>query len=167
VIPVVAIAFVLLGGLLLWFVIGGRGAWWLKLGAIVVTCGFTFAVWNALDSFSGWPTDQRPPARALLVSSTVDEPKAIYVWLVAPARSDVFGYRPDKAAPRAYRLPYSRELHEQVTRGAALAKKGRPVELMHQPHGTGGRATSFVVRAFRPPPVSLPRKQTPSAMPVP
>jgi hypothetical protein len=84
------------------------------------------AVWNALDSFSGWPTDQRPPARALLVSRTVDEPKAIYVWLVAPAPSGVFAYLPDKAAPRAYRLPYSRELHEQVTRGTALAKAGAP-----------------------------------------
>jgi hypothetical protein len=158
-IPVIAIGFVLLGGLLLWFVIGGRGAWWLKLGAIIVTCGFTFAVWSALGSFGGWPTDEQPPARALLVSSSVDEPRAIYVWLLAPHPSGLLAYRPEDATPRAYRLPYSRELHEQVARGAALAKQGRPVELTQRPRGTSGRLSPFVVRAYRPPPLSLPRKQ--------
>jgi hypothetical protein len=159
-IPIIAVGFVLLGALLLWLVIGGRGAWWLKLGAIVATCAFTFAVWSALGSFSGWATDATPPARALVVSSTVDEPRAIYVWLIAPTKPGLLGYRAEKAEPRAYRLPYSRELHEEIDRGTALARRGQPVELSRREvEGSGGgRRTRLVVRAYRLPPQSLPRK---------
>jgi hypothetical protein len=158
VIPVIPIGFALLGGLLLWFVIGSRGRWWLKLPTIAVTSLFTFAVWNALDSFSGWPTAENPPAHALLVASTVDEPRAIYVWLVPPDAPGLLRYRPERSEPRAYRLPYSRQLHEQVDRGTALAKQGRPVELQRM-QGTGSsRRTRFRVRSFVFPPQRLPRK---------
>lgn len=166
-IPTIAIAFALVVGLLLWFVIGSRGPWFVKLGAIVVTCSFTYAVWSALDSFSGWATDEKPPARALLVASTVDEPHAIYVWLVPPRPHGLLAYRPNAGAPRAYRLPYSRELHEQVARGTALARRGRPAELTQQRRGTSGRETRFVVRQYQPPPASLPRKEATGAAPAP
>lgn len=128
-IPVVAIGFVLIGGLLLWFVIGSRGLWWLKLPLIVLTCVFTFAVWRALDSFTGWPTSTAPPARALLLSSEVDEPDAIYVWLLTPARPGVLEYRPGATEPRAFRLPYTRTLHHQIDRAQGMARRGQPVEL--------------------------------------
>jgi hypothetical protein len=159
-IPVIAVGFVLLGALLLWLVIGVRGAWWVKLGAIVATCAFTFAVWGALGSFSGWATNETPPEHAMLVASSVDEPNAIYLWLVAPSKPGVLDYRPGKGEPRAYRLDYSRQLHEQVDRGSALARRGRPVEFSRRDTaaGTAGRTTRFVVRAYRLPPRSLPRK---------
>ena len=156
--PTIAIAFALVAGLLLWFVIGSRGPWVVKLGAIVVTCSFTYAVWSALDSFSGWATREKPPARALLVATAVDEPHAIYVWLVPPRPHGPLAYRPDTGAPRAYRLPYTRALHEQVSRGSALARGGRPVELVRQQRGTSGHETRFVVRRYQPPPLALPRK---------
>ena len=136
-IPAVAVGFALLGGLLLWLVAGTRGAWWLKLGAIVVTLGFTFAVWRALDSFSGWPTEATPPERALLVSSSVDEPDAIYLWLVPQGGFGPLGYRSDDQEPRAYRMPYTRELHEQVDRASALARRGQLVELRRVPGRQG------------------------------
>jgi hypothetical protein len=137
VIPVIAIAFGLLGSLLLWFVIGSRGAWWLKLGAIVVTTTFTFVVWDALDTFSGWPTDATPPARALLLSSEVDEPHAIYVWVIGYDGAGGLGYHPRDVEPRGYRLPYSRELHAEIDRATALAKQGRRVELRRRGSGRG------------------------------
>lgn len=138
-IPVIAIAFALLGGLLLWFVVGSSGAWWLKLAAIVVTTGFTFVVWNALDSFTGWPTDETPPARAVLVSSSVDEPHAIYVWVIGYDGGGALGYHPRGAEPRGYRLPYSRALHSEIDRASALARQGRRVELRRErpPAGHG------------------------------
>lgn len=141
-IPVIAIGFTLLGGLLLWFVVGSRGPWWLKLGAIVVTTGFTFVVWDALDSFSGWPTDATPPDRALLLSSEIDEPNAIYVWVLGYDGAGAFGYRPDDVEPRGYRLPYSRALHAELDRATALAREGRQVELRRQRSvkGTARRA---------------------------
>jgi hypothetical protein len=157
-IPVIAVGFVLLAGLLLWFVIGSRGPWWVKLSAIVVTCAFTFAVWGALDSFSGWPTAQSPPAHALLVASSVDEPRAIYLWLVESGDRGPLEYRAHGAEPRSYRLPYSRELHEQVDRAAALAREGRIVEIRRSSTNRSRRGTQLVVRAYQLPATSLPRK---------
>jgi hypothetical protein len=159
VIPVLAVAFLLLAGLLLWFVIGSRGAWSLKLPLIVGTCVFTFAVWDALDSFDGWATVHEPPARALFVSAVVHEPDAIYVWLIAPTEPPLLGYRPNEAEPRAFRLPYTRHLHEQVERGSRLSRQGRRVELLGPAGRAGGRSGRRVIRLYRPPPEDLPRKR--------
>jgi hypothetical protein len=160
-IPVIAVGFALLGALLLWFVIGSRGRWWLKLTAIVGTCAFTFAVWHALDSFSGWSTDERPPAHAVYLGGSVDEPHAIYLWLIPSPSGGLLRYKPASGEPRAYRLPYSRELHAQVDRGNQLAKRGQPLQFEL---GGKGRATSArggrggpSISRFLPP--SLPRKE--------
>ena len=165
-IPVIAIGFGLLAGLLLWFVIGSRGAWWMKLGAIVVSSAFMFAVWDALDSFSGWPTEQHPPSRALLLSSAVDEPRAIYVWVTLPSQTGLLSYKPDASEPRGYRLPYSRQLHEQLDRGSALARQGRSVELRQSEANTSGRPARFVVREYRLPRGSLPQKASEASDPL-
>jgi hypothetical protein len=165
-IPVIAIGFALIAGLLLWFVIGSRGAWWLKLGTIVVASSFTFAVWDALDSFSGWPTEQHLPSRSLLLSSSVDEPKAIYVWVIPPSRSGPLAYNADASEPRAYRLPYSRQLHEQLDRGTAMASKGQPIELRRTGANASGRKTRFVVRGYRMPRGSLRRKDSVASEPM-
>ena len=163
-IPVIAIGFALVGGLLLWFVVGSRGAWWLKLSAIVVTTAFTFVVWNALGSFSGWPTDATSPARALLLSSAVDEPRAIYVWVLGYDGGGAFGYHPGDAEPRGYRLPYSRALHAEIDRAAALAKQGVRVELRRQSSARGGRgmrATQPSIRFYAVPLEPRTRKGAP------
>ena len=157
-IPVIAIAFVLVAGLLLWFVIGSRGPWWLKLPAILATCLFTFAVWDALDSFSGWPAAESPPSRALLLGSSVDEPRAIYLWLMTPSAHGLLEYRSKGAEPRAYRVPYSRQLHKQVDRASQLARKGEPVEL-RRTHGNAGHQTKLVVRRYRFPETGQSRKR--------
>ena len=162
-IPTIAIGFALLGGLLLWFVIASHGEWWLKLAAIAVTSAFTFAVWNALDSFTGWPTDVRPPARALLLSSEVDEPDAIYLWLVPAEDSGLLGRRSERGEPRAYRLPYSRELHAEVDRATGLAGQGRRVEIrvVSRSRSHGSRQTaraSLRVQAL--PPLAPARKKS-------
>lgn len=162
-IPVIAIAFVLVVALLLWFVIGSDGPWWLKLPVLVSTCLFTFAVWDALDSFSGWPTAETPPARSLLLSSTVDEPRAIYLWLIAPRRPGLLDYRAGAAEPRSYRLPYTRQLHQQVDRANQLAKQGLLVELRRQSTGRPGRQAPLVVRRYRLPGGGAPRKEHSSA----
>jgi hypothetical protein len=159
-IPVIAVGFALLAGLLLWFVIGSRGPWWVKLSAIVATCAFTFAVWDALDSFSGWPTAQSPPAHALLVASSVDEPRAIYLWLVDSDDRGLLEYRAHGAQPRSYRLPYSRDLHEQVERAAALVRKGKTVEIRRSSTNRSSRGAHLVIREYQLPAASLPRKES-------
>jgi hypothetical protein len=163
-IPVLAVGFALLGGLLLWFVIDSRGAWWMKLPAIVVTCVFTFAVWHALGSFSGWPTTQDPPARALLLASAIDEPRAIYVWLQPETDPGPLGYRPRQNEPRAYRLPYSPQLHAEIDRATKLAKHGSLAELRRttvSARSGSGRRSRFVVRGYHLPGSEVPRKDEP------
>ena len=158
-IPVLALGFAILTGLLLWFVVGSRGAWWLKLPVIVGTCTFTFAVWDAIDSFDGWATTQPLPARAVFVNGLVDEPDAIYLWVLPRPHPGLLGYRPRAAEPRAYRLPYTRQLHEPVDRGNVLTGEGQRVELRElRSDSDGGRAAP---RAFQVQPLSrqaLPRK---------
>jgi hypothetical protein len=148
VIPVIAVGFCLLFGLLLWFVIGSRGRWTVKLAAIAASSVFTFMVWDALDTFSGWPTQQSPPERALLVSSTVDEPRAIYVWLVPSNEPRPLAYRADEREPRSYRLPYSRQLHAQVDVANTLARQGRQVEIRRVPSAPGDGRTARIMRVY-------------------
>jgi hypothetical protein len=145
-----AIGFALLGGLLLWFVVGSRGAWWLKLAAILATTSFTFVAWHALESFSGWPTDRTPPARALLLSSEVDEPNAIYLWVIGNEDGGALGYRPGATEPRAYRLPYTRELHAEIDRANRLAKTGQQVEIRGASSTRGGahRGSRLAIRVY-------------------
>jgi hypothetical protein len=161
VIPVIAVAFVLLAALLLWFVIGSRGRWWTKLTAIVVTLAFGFAVWHALDSFSGWPTDERPPAHAVFLGGSVDEPHTIYLWLIPAKGGGPLSYKASGAEPRAFRLPYSRQLHQQVDRGNKLAQAGTPVQF--ELRGSAGNRQGYRGRGgpriSRLPSPALPRKE--------
>lgn len=145
-IPVIAVGFCLLFGLLLWFVIGSRGRWTAKLAAIAVSSAFTFMVWDALDTFSGWPTQQSPPERALLVSSTVDEP-------------GLLAHKADEREPRSYRLPYSRQLHAQVDMANTLARQGRQVEIRRVPSAPGDGRAPRIMRVHLLSTPADPRKQ--------
>ena len=55
VIPVLAIAFLLVAGLLLWFVIGSRGAWWLKLPVVVYVIALAGMAAQAASVWRGDP----------------------------------------------------------------------------------------------------------------
>jgi hypothetical protein len=141
-----------------------RSAWrWpVKAWAIAVTLGFLIAGFAALQAMLGWPTQAAPPTRFQLYAALVHEPDrinrsngAIYLWL-SPRDPDGEPSGP----PRAYALPYSRALHEQVARVQGRLQAGRPVE------GTAGRrpaqyslgTRSLQVELFEAPPVQLPPK---------
>ncbi len=141
---VIAVAFILLFALVLWLIVSARGKWWLKLSAIVGTLMFCLAVWNAVGSYLGWPAPPPLPQKSVLIWAQVVEPDArsghpgvIYLWLKVikqqegdgPAGS--LGYAPEPGEPRAYQLPYSRKLHEQMQGAMELRKKGKTVILEH------------------------------------
>lgn len=115
-----------IGMLVLWLVIQVQGRWQYKmLGILVMPC-MLFATWASLDSYLGWPTTKDTlPDRFVLAAGLIREPSlrshdagAIYLWVRAveypESRRSLLGYHQDLRDPRAYRLPYSRELHKEL-----------------------------------------------------
>jgi hypothetical protein len=83
-----------------WALAGG-GDWRRRAPYVVLTPMVALALWLGRPNPAGWPTAGR-----------------IYLWL------DV-----GRHAPRAYALPYSRALHEQVQRVLKRVAHGQPVAL--------------------------------------
>lgn len=117
-----AVAFFVLVVLLLWTVIFARGPWQVKLALIVLVPTYSFALWQSLGSFEGWPTSQAPPQKNTLIASLVREPSrgdkgAVYLWLG----------QENSLEPRSYKLLYRRDLHEKVHRAQQRASQGARV----------------------------------------
>ncbi len=94
---------------------------WIKAVLTVGSLGFYFFAFNAVGSLLGQPSTDALPPRFVMVAAFVDEPRpkfagAIYLWVtpIEEGRNNM--------EPRAFKLPYSRPMHEQVASGM---KKGR------------------------------------------
>jgi hypothetical protein len=94
---------------------------WLKSVLVVaVTCLYFFG-YDAAHALWGVPSSDALPDRFVMVAAVVDEPTqkkpgALYLWVseIVEGKTGI--------EPRAYKLPYSRALHEQINEGM---KKGR------------------------------------------
>ena len=128
--------YVLLIGMLGWFVIGAKGKWWAKGTMIALSLWFGLTLFYTVHNFMGWPTlEQINKERSQILYFQIREPSkkyddvgAIYLW-VRILRSNEepeaktfqelmnpmtwFMYT-DKRAPRAYKLPYTKETHKQL-----------------------------------------------------
>jgi hypothetical protein len=83
------LAFIILAGLLCWYVITAKGKLLIKLVLIFAVPSFGLVTWHAMDSYLGWPTTYSPSGQNLLLWMQIREPNkraadpgAIYVWLV-------------------------------------------------------------------------------------
>lgn len=154
------IAFALLSALALAGLVANRVPWQAKLVVIALVPAYGFLLWHAFSSQAGWPVATHLPKQALLVSSVVQEPTAIYVWLIPepPARLP-FDYRPSDGEPRAYRIPYSRRQAAALQAAAAAQKRGARIGVSLV-HGDGSHIprTFFRPYDFR---ASLPSKEAP------
>lgn len=97
-------------------------AWSKVLLAIGVT-GFSFFGHHAVRELGGLPSQEPLPARFLMLAAAVDEPTSkgagtIFLWVseIVEGRSGL--------APRAYRVPYTKNLHSQVDEGLKRSKDG-------------------------------------------
>jgi hypothetical protein len=132
-VTVAAATFLLLAVLLLWTVIYGRGPLLAKAVLVVLVPWWCFALWQAFLSFDGWPAERALPADAELVAYQVREPSAndegaIFLWVVASGDEGALTYRPS-GEPRAYRLPYSRQDHQQLENARRALAQGRIVKV--------------------------------------
>lgn len=94
-----------------------------KAALVVGVTALYFVADRALDDAWGWPSRQALPERFVLLAAVVEEPGktapgALYVWVNAledgkPARE-----------PRAYKLPYAKDLHALLDEGMKKVRQG-------------------------------------------
>lgn len=133
------VTYICLITIMLWVFICSSVHVMIKVILIAVTIWYGLALYYIPSNFMGWPTIQAIPDSSRVLSIKVQEPDrnstgAIYFWLnTHPTEKKVlliefldprkaFLYY-GKTEPKAYKLPYSRSLHERIIR--ALKKKSR------------------------------------------
>jgi hypothetical protein len=137
-----------------WSLAGGA-PWARRLPFIVLAPPLALGLWLARPDPTGWPSTAGLPAHASLVSALVREPDPastdhgrIYIWVDTGAD-----------APRAFALPYSRSLHEQVVRALAHVARRQSVQVRRgNARGRGG-AQSGRVQFVAGRPAQLPAKR--------
>lgn len=149
------IAFIILASILLWFIIGSKGYWWVKGIAIAITLYFSFAMWASLGDLCGWPSDKQLPHKFQVHWIVIKEPLkgakaddgAIYMWVKEldlehkpketarnPYLLPLVG-KPAIGEPRVHTLPYSQELHKKAAGALGQIRAGKNV--VGQNDGTG------------------------------
>ena len=133
----------------LWYAISAKGPWWLKLALIIGIPAAGLYVVRQLPSYQGYPTTQALPTKGILLAYDVREPNrasrdqgAIQLW-VRPLKTkkrkgtSVLEYDP-KTEPRAYRLPYSRDMHERLKAADETLRQGKFVMITNGDDGEPG-----------------------------
>jgi hypothetical protein len=136
VIVTLAVAYAVIGALLLLVLVYARLHWSLKAVAIVLTSAFYVVSFGAMRGLLGWAATDRLPASFKLLSARIVEPHslegdpgAVYLWVEELDQDN----RPS-AIPRAFRMPYTPELAEKTLAAENEIKAGR---------AQGGRAADF------------------------
>ncbi|WP_166298108.1 hypothetical protein [Bradyrhizobium sp. 2S1] len=123
-----AVAYAVIGALLLIVLVYARLHWSLKAFVIVVTSAFYFVSFGGMRGLLGWASAERLPANFKLLYSRIVEPHSlegdpgsIYLWVEELDQDN----RPS-AVPRAFRIPYSDALAEQTHTAENEIKAGHP-----------------------------------------
>jgi len=125
---------------LLWFVIGAKGKWWLKVPVIAITLMFSVFIWGVINNLLGWPTNQDLPNKYRLHWAVVEEPgikhnKDGAIFLLCSnldtkeRKRIVLGHKVKTQSPRLYEIPYSKEAHKQIQGLKAKLRKGMVVTM--------------------------------------
>ncbi|HOX66970.1 MAG: hypothetical protein V9G29_19555 [Burkholderiaceae bacterium] len=96
---------------------------WLKGILVVGVTVFYFYADSVVHQLSGWPSPDALPERFVLLAAVIEEPSArtdgaLYVWVNA-----IDNGKPT-AQPRAYRLPYSKDVHSMLNEGIKKVRQG-------------------------------------------
>lgn len=109
------LAYIFLLAMLVLVVTHGRLHWLLKLGLVALAGGFYLVSYQGWKQVQGWPSRVSLPDKFLLHASVIEEPDQeagtsgqIFVWA-----SNLEGNKP-AGEPRAYELPYDREVHSAL-----------------------------------------------------
>ena len=96
---------------------------WMKGILVLGVTGLYFFGNDAVHQIWGVPSIDALPARFVMLAAAVDEPSgktpgSIFMWVSEP-REGV-----KKLEPRAYRVPYTKELHAQIDAGVRKGRDG-------------------------------------------
>jgi hypothetical protein len=94
-----------------------------KLALVLAVTGLYFAADRGLADVWGWPAREPLPERFVLLAVVVEEPSktsdgALYLWVNGLDKG-----KPVRE-PRAYRLPYTKDLHALLNEGMKKARQG-------------------------------------------
>jgi hypothetical protein len=127
--------YVLVAALLLVLLLRTRWSWRIKSAAIVLACVFSVVTYESWPSILGWPSGGDLPQKFNLVAVHVQPPDeltgtegAIYLWI-----TDIGNQR---AAPRAYKLPWEPLLRAKVVQAKERLGKNIP-QVGEQEEGEG------------------------------
>ncbi len=104
---------------LLW----SRWPMWLRALLVAGVTGFYFYADDQVHGMWGWPSADALPERFVLLAAVIEEPTAkskgaLYVWVNALENGK------PSAQPRAYRLPYAKDLHALLNEGMKKVRQG-------------------------------------------
>jgi hypothetical protein len=96
---------------------------WLKGLLVVGVTAFYFHANDVIHSVWGWPSSDALPERFVLLAAVIEEPTAkspgaLFVWVNALENGK------PAAQPRAYRLPYAKDLHALLNEGMKKVREG-------------------------------------------
>ena len=137
-IPIACVTFAIL---LLWFIIGTKGQWVLKMLVSAFSVYFCVCLWTSLNGLLGWPTSTSLEGKKVQIlwvdvkepNKKTEDPGSVYVWVkhLEPEKTGNsfilrFHTKNSQNEPRLYKVPYSRKLHEQAEKiKKHLAKGGK------------------------------------------
>jgi hypothetical protein len=103
--------------------VASRWPRWAKALLVAGVTGLYFAAERALDDTWGWPSRAALPERFVLLAAVIEEPTkgapgALHVWVNALQDG-----RPAQQ-PRAFTLPYTRDLHAVLEEAMKKARQG-------------------------------------------
>jgi hypothetical protein len=146
----ISLAFLVLASVCLWFIIGAKGKTVSKMIMISIATLFSVCVYNSLESYKGWASQDALPEDFFVKWVLVEEPYgkdegSIYFWIKERGEKDKtppFFYEEDFGTPRAHSVPYSEQVHKmaqemqkRLMQGEAVAgknkggKKGKGISL--------------------------------------
>ncbi len=135
-------AFVIISAIVLWFSIRTPGQIIIKAMLIPATVWYGLVLYYSVPNLMGWPISQSIPDNSQVLAIRIKEPDpkhndtgAIYFWVnIKPGSKSpektvkallnpksVFSYN-SKTQPRAYQLPYSREMHKAIVEAQRKAQ---------------------------------------------
>lgn len=172
--PALALSGLYVGIMLLLLGLHLRSAWsWpVKSAAIGLALPAGIGAFLAVEAQLGWPSQNALPAAFQLHAAVVDEPTAanagdgaIFLWLtpwegVSSEAGMGAAVLPDRR-PRAFDLPYSRELHQKVETMQERLARGELVTGRHQRDQSWKRRFGMQdgrIDLEAPPPPPLPAK---------